>query len=397
MIYLLAIVWPFAAFLWSIRDFNYRNFRIGVLAIAVMFGLCIQIVATQTFQADITRNLEHAAAYKNIPWIGIFLEKDFFIGVSGKLLCYISDNLRFLAVCYTLIKTLLFLQCVRVVVANISVPENRIGLLSLLAMIFVVTFYDVNSLRFAIASVYFVWCSLEILVNRKKWFYVWILAAPFIHYGFWVMAPLPVLYLLLKNRTVLVWSFFVLSILFSTATTSILINDFVEENMTEEISESVGGYASEEGLEAMSERYAEGGRTGNLNRAISRTMVDVRNYGVMICVVLFSIYGFRKRKDNEKLNQLMNFLLIAYSLANIANSNSQGSRFYLLTAEIAVFLLVYLIYKNDMFYVEFYKRYKTFIKIMFYLVIITALLYLFIGRDAMNLKGIVFGNYFLHL
>ena len=392
-----AIIWPFAALVLAIRDFSYRNFRIGVLATAVMFGLCIQVYATQTYQHDLTRNLALAAVYKDIPWTSIFLERDWFIGISGKLLCYISDNLRFLAVCYILIKALLFLRCVRIVIDNISPATKRIDLLSILAMIFIVAFYDINSLRFSIASVFFLWCSLEILINQKKWFYVVILAAPFIHYGFWILAPIPVLYLLLKNRTVLVWIFFVLSIIFSTATTSIWINGFVEENMTEEVSRSVSGYASERNLEMMAEKYAEGARTGNLNRAISRSMVDVRNYGVMICVVLFSIYGFRKRKKNNRLNQLMNFLLIAYSLANIANSNSQGIRFYLVVAELAVFLLVYLMYQDDMFCVEFYKKHKTFIKIMFYLVIITAVMYLVIGRNGLNLIGVIFGNYFLHL
>ena len=397
MIYLLAFIWPFSALVWSIRDFNYRNFRIGVLAVAAMFGLCIQIYATQTFQADITRNLAYAAAYKGVPWASIFLERDYFIGVSGNLRCYISDNLRFLAVCYTLIKAGLFLRCVRIVVDNISASTKRIGLLSILAMIFVVAFYDINSLRFSIASVFFLWCSLEIIINRNKWFYVWVLVTPFIHFGFWILAPAPILYLLLKNRTVLVWILFVLSIIFSTATTSVWINGFVEENMTEEISESVSGYASEEGLEGMAERYAEGARTGNLNRAISRTMVDVRNYGVMVGVVLFSIYGFRKRKDNDKLNQLMNFLLIAYALANIANSNSQGIRFYLVVAEIAVFLLVYLMCLDNAFFVEFYEKNRFFIKVSLYLVIITGALFLIIGRNANNLFGILFGNYILHL
>ena len=147
----------------------------------------------------------------------------------------------------------------------------------------------------------------------------------------------------------------------------------------------------------MAERYAEGARTGNLNRAISRTMVDVRNYGVMVGVVLFSIYGFRKRKDNDKLNQLMNLLLIAYALANIANSNSQGFRFYLVVAEIAVFLLVYLMCLDNAFFVEFYEKNRFFIKVSLYLVIITGALFLIIGRNANNLFGILFGNYILHL
>lgn len=397
MIYALAILWPFAAFVLSFRDFKYRDFSIAVLAVAAMFGLCVQVIATQTMQADITRNLVSATFYQDVPWSFIFTERDYFIGISGKLLCLISDDLRFLAVSYTLIKALLFLRCVKIVVDNMSDSSKRIAVLPLLAMVFVVGFYDVNSLRFTIASVFFLWCSLEILINNNRWFYAFILLCPFIHYGFWIMAPVPLLFILLKNRTRLVWVVFVLSFVYSTTAASIWIDGFVEEYGTEVLSENVGAYASEENLERMAERYEEGAKSGNLNRAISRTAVDVRNYGVMTCVVLFSIYGFRKRKENRNVNQMMNYLLIVYSCANIANSNSQGLRFYLVAAMVVVFMLVFIMYRDDGYYLDFYKKNKPWVNVAFVLVSLSGALYLFIGRDMMNLLGVIFGNFFFHL
>ena len=422
MIYVLGVIWPFAALVLSIRNFNYRDFCIGVLSVAVMFGLCIQVYATKTFDADITRNLAIAASYQYKSWAEIFMERDYFIGISGKLLCYINDDLRFLAVCYTLTKAILFLRCVGVVINHNSLLYKKIGLLSILALIFVFSFYDINSTRFVIAMAFFVWCSLEILVNQKKIFYVLILISPFIHYGFWIFAPIPFIYILLKNRTRLVWILFALSFVYSTAGTSVWINDIVEDNMNEEIAKSVEGYASERGLEGMAERYTESARRGNTNRAISRLMVDIRNYGVMICTALFSVYAFRrknknttingliqkksknttinqiiqKKNKNTTINQLMNYLLIVYSLANIANSNSQGIRFYLVAAVVVIFLLVYIKNNNEVFFVKFYKANKQLINIAYILVVLTGAIYLFIARDSFNLIGVMFGNYFFH-
>lgn len=396
MILFFAIFWPFVSLVLAVRDFNFRDFSVAIISVAVMFGLCMQVMPTLTFQDDITRNLANAASYKNISWSSIFSERDYFIGITGKLLGQISDDLRFLAVCYVLIKSVLFLCCMRIVVANTSEQDKRIALLPLLAMIFVVSFYDINSLRFTFASVYFLLCSLQILINRNKWFYALILLSPLIHYGFWIMAPVPFLYFCFKNKTLIVWLVFVLSIVYSTASTSIWISETVEEIGTDVLSQNVSGYASETNLELMAEKYSEGARLGNTNRAISRLMVDIRNYGVMICVVLLSFLCYRKRKDCRMANQVMNFLLIVYSCANIANSNSQGIRFYLVAAMVVVFMLVYMIYQKDNFS-SFYTNNKFFIITAFCIVVLAGALYLFIGRYSMNVLGVMFGNYLIHL
>ena len=393
--FLLALIWPFGAFVLSLVNYNHRDFRIGVYAIAIMFGMCAQIYATGTFDADITRNLAHAAEYKELPWLFVFLEKDYFIGISGKLLCYISDDLRFLSVCYVIIKTVLFLKCVGIVVDNIAPTNKKIHLLPLMSMIFITSFYEVNSLRFTIASIYFVWCSLEILINHKKRFYVFVLISPLIHYGFWILIPLFLLYMVLKNKTKIVWLIFVMSFMLSMASTSLFINDFANDNMSESVSKGVSGYASEDNLERMDDKYSEGERSGNLNRLISRSIVDIRNYGVMICVVLLSFYCYRKKNHKERAQQ-MNYLLLLYSLANIANSNSQGARFYMVSAELVVFLLVIMMYSDEDMDILFYKENKKWFNVVFYLTTGIGALYLFIGRSALNLLGVMFGNYLIH-
>ena len=393
---LLALLWPFAALVLATYDFKYRNYVLGVISVAIMVGICEQVVATNYYEADITRNLANAAFYKDMPWGAIFLEKDYFLGLSGKLLCYISDDLHFLAVCYTLIKATLYLRCVKIIVNHYAKKEQTINHLPLLAMLFVVSFYDINSLRYTIASVYFLWCSLEILINDKKLFYALILLSPFIHFGFWIMIPTSLLFLLLKNRTKIVWIIFILSLFFSNVNTSYRINDFVASNMDDVIAESVEGYASERGIESMSMRYKDGATYGNVNRAISRSLMDIRSYGVMLCAIILSISGFKKWKMNSNINSLMNYLLILYSLANLANSNSQGGRYYLLSAMVAIFIFVFMMCHNDVQYEEFYKTNKAWINIAYIIVIVVGVFVVYMCRDYYNLTGVIFGNYLLH-
>ena len=366
-------------------------------ALAVMVACAMQIYSTNSFSADITRNLPNAASYHNMPWKYIFLERDWFIGLSGKLLSYISTDLRFYTIVYMLIKVFLELKCLKIIADNISIPMEKVSILVILTLLFTATFFNINSLRFSIATSFFIWCMLEVLVNQKKYFIFISLLSPFVHYGFWILVPVIPLYFILKNRTKIVYVIFILSLVYSTAGTSIVINDFVSDNMNENIAESVSGYASEFSLEGMAERYAEGARLGNTNRAIHRGSVDVRNYGIMACVVILSLLHFKSKKENARITETFNTLLILYSCANIANSNSQGQRFYLVCALIAVFCFAWLKYNRDEYAQEFYTKRQRLFETAYYLGTISGLMGLYMARYAYNWLGVMFGNYLFHL
>ena len=386
-----SLLWPFGTFLASICKYKYRNFAIASFGIAIMYALCMQVTSTAIFNADITRNLQYAADSQYKTWVDIFLEKDFLTSIIGKLACYVSDDLRFLGVIFEILNTLMFLRCIQIIETKVKSYGLSMSPLWITVLVLAFSFWEINSLRFTLATTFYVWCTLEYFMNGKSRFKYYSILAPFIHFGYFIAVPALIIYGWLKDRTKVVWMIFAVSFFLTTPAVSLYINSMTQEYMSESVAKNVEGYASERGLEGMAERYAEGARMGNLNRAISRSMVDIRNYTVMACVGLLSLLCSRCKNKNKDMVRILNFLLLFYAFSNLANSNSQGVRFYATAALLAVCFFIVFIAKSKNIN-ELSITYKRLYIIGCFIVCLTTLMHLYIGRDAANLGSVMFNN-----
>ena len=389
--WIFSLLWPFGTFLASIRKYKYRNFAIASFGIAIMYALCMQVTSTAIFNADITRNLQYAADSQYKTWVDIFLEKDFLTSIIGKLACHVSDDLRFLGVIFEILNTLMFLRCIQIIETKVKSYGLRMSPLWITILVLAFSFWEINSLRFKLATTFYVWCALEYFMNEKSRFKYYSILSPFIHFGYFIVVPPLLIYGWLKDRTIVVWMIFAVSFFLTTPAVSLYINSMTQEYMSESVANSVEGYASERGLEGMAERYAEGARMGNLNRAISRSMVDIRNYTVMACVGLLSLLCSRCKNKNKDMVRILNFLLLFYSFSNVANSNSQGVRFYATAALLAVCFFIVFIAKSQNENAVSITHKRLFI-IGCFIVCLTTLMHLYIGRDAANLGSVMFNN-----
>ena len=391
-----SLLWPFGTFLASICKYKYRNFAIASLGIAIMYALCMQVTSTAIFDADITRNLQNAADSQYKTWVDIFLEKDFLTSIIGKLACHVSDDLRFLGVIFEILNTLMFLRCIQIIETKVKSYGLRMSPLWITILVLAFSFWEINSLRFKLATTFYVWCALEYFMNEKSRFKYYSILSPFIHFGYFIVVPPLLIYGWLKDRTIVVWMIFAVSFFLTTPAVSLYINSMTQEYMSESVAKNVEGYASERGLEGMAERYAEGARMGNLNRAISRSMVDIRNYTVMACVGLLSLLCSRSKNKNKDMVRILNYLLLFYAFSNLANSNSQGVRFYATAALLAVCFFILFIAKSKNVD-ELSITYKRLYIIGCFIVCITTLMHLYIGRDAANLGSVMFNNIIFRL
>lgn len=394
--WMFSLLWPFGTFLASIRKYKYRNFAIASFGIAIMYALCMQVTSTAIFNADITRNLQYAADSQYKTWVDIFLEKDFLTSIIGKLACYVSDDLRFLGVIFEILNTLMFLRCIQIIETKVKSYGLRMSPLWITILVLAFSFWEINSLRFKLATTFYVWCALEYFMNEKSRFKYYSILSPFIHFGYFIVVPPLLIYGWLKDRTIVVWMIFAVSFFLTTPAVSLYINSMTQEYMSESVAKNVEGYASERGLEGMAERYAEGARMGNLNRAISRSMVDIRNYTVMACVGLLSLLCYRSKNKNKEMVRILNFLLLFYAFSNVANSNSQGVRFFATAALLAVCFFIVFIAKSQNENAVSITHKRLFI-IGCFIVCLTTLIYLYIGRDAANLGNVMFNNIIIRL
>ena len=181
--WMFSLLCPFGTFLASIRKYKYRNFAIASFGIAIMYALCMQVTSTATFDADITRNLQNAADSQYKTWVDIFLEKDFLTSIIGKLACYVSDDLRFLGVIFEILNTCMFLKCIQIIEAKIKSYGLRMSPLWITILVLAFSFWEINSLRFKLATTFYVWCALEYFMNWKSRFKYYAILSPFIHFG----------------------------------------------------------------------------------------------------------------------------------------------------------------------------------------------------------------------
>lgn len=386
--FFLSLLWPFGAFIMSIYRYKYRNFAIASLFLAIMYALCMQVVSSDWFNADITRNLQAVSGSQNLSWTEIFLKKDFFLSFMGKLLCYISDDIRFLGVCFVVINTVIFFKCFYILDQKVGSLTYQLKPFCIVVIVLAFCFWDINSLRFKIATTFYIWCVLEYFINGRTIFRYLSILSPFIHFGFFIAIIPFLLYKWMKDKIKLIWVIFFVSFFLATPSVSLYINQFSSEYLSESISESVSIYSSEEGLENMAKYYEKGKQEGNLNRAISRSMVEVRNYTVMVCIFALSYWFYRYRRSEVCLIRRLNFLLLFCSFANIANSNSQGHRFYEVLAILAVCFFILAKYQMRFAFRSIFIL-KVLIMITFIAESINSLLYIYIGRDASNLTEII--------
>lgn len=391
---LFSILWPFGSFVESIFHYDKRNLYWSVLMMSVMLACSLKLIATADYNSDITRNMQHIVDYANYSIPEILLEKDVFLGLSARFFTLFTKELVVLCCIYYLIYTGLFLCCLNIVSKKMTYGQQPLHVLFALAAVFLVKPYgDFNSLRFAIATFFCIWCCLKILLENNKYFMIWILFTASIHFGFTILLPVPFLHYYLKDKLKIVWLLFVVSFALQGATTSYFMSNFANDHFNEELSLYVSIYASEDGLANMNQIYKDAAAHGNSNRAFSRMMVDVRNYGTMIIACLMSLSIYKKR--DTFLYKFITFILLMYSMANIGGSASNGIRFLHVCAVMLVFLLFYMIIENlndNKEYNNICVHNRYLVNIVFGIVIAYAMMGIFIGRDSYQYLNVFFGN-----
>ena len=165
----------------------------------------------------------------------------------------------------------------------------------------------------------------------------------------------------------------------------------------EETSGAISAYASEEGLNAMNERYSNLALESNINRAISEVLFNARNYGVMWLLFLLSILDYKTIRKNQQLESIITLLLLAFTLTNIFSSASNGNRFFATSIAITVwFFFIFMRKVGSKYSVinkEFIQKHKFLINSIFVLVLTNGLLTLYMDRKGFDYIHVLIGNF----
>lgn len=353
----------------------------------LLFSLIIGIFFNyEGHTSDITRYVMLPQQMHNLSFIEIFRKDDLLLQLLAKIVSYITTEPRFFLIVVCIGYMLVFRKVLDVVLYNTSYHKKTIiSWASSLLLIY--SFLNINALRYGFATVFYLWFVLEYFINNDKRFLFCVWLTPFIHFSYWFLVPLPFLSIFLRERLALAIVIMIVTFLFSSATISTNINNFVSYYFSESIADHTSLYASEEGLDYMNERYSTDFTERSDRGKIASALFPVKNYIIGSAILMISILGFKKIKTKGYECQLIVLILLAFSFANIGSSVSNGDRFYHLATAIAVFISFFLLFNNKQKTIEINQF--SFFVVLSKLIMLTAIIY--------GLLGLYAGRYFLTL
>lgn len=394
---LFVVIWPLPTMVSVFKDLK-SNF---LLLFFILFGVFVGVNFLEGPNSDMYRYVSRAAYYRDVTFVDIFLEKDFYYPLVSKLVTQVSTNFYFISVCFTTIYYFLFYKCIKVIADNVNPNYNTyLPWFYILALYTVLPFTVVTAFRFNSAVLFFCWCLLEYTLNNKRKFLYLILLTPFFHFSFLFYTALPFVYLAIKNlkkRLNIVLLIFGLSVVYSNSNLSGFVDNFSKTYLTESVSTQIDAYASEEGQENNTKRYAKAEKEGSAKRAINRGIITYSRQILMFSLVFFILKRRKFLTQHKFYEDLMIMALLSYSFTNFASSVLHGNRFFSVSNFYFYFVLFYLLTsvnvsleQNKRFYYE-NKRLFHFISLV---IVLNFLNLTYMVKIVFNFPNLIFGNWF---
>jgi hypothetical protein len=394
---LFVVIWPLPTMVSVFKDLK-SNF---LLLFFILFGVFVGVNFLEGPNSDMYRYVSRAAYYRDVTFVDIFLEKDFYYPLVSKLVTLVSTNFYFISVCFTTIYYFLFYKCIKVIADNVNPNYNTyLPWFYILALYTVLPFTVVTAFRFNSAVLFFCWCLLEYTLNNKRKFLYLILLTPFFHFSFLFYTALPFVYLAIKNlkkRLNIVLLIFGLSVVYSNSNLSGFVDNFSKTYLTESVSTQIDAYASEEGQENNTKRYAKAVKEGSAKRAINRGIITYSRQILMFSLVFFILKRRKFLTQHKFYEDLMIMALLSYSFTNFASSVLHGNRFFSVSNFYFYFVLFYLLTsvnvsleQNKRFYYE-NKRLFHFISLV---IVLNFLNLTYMVKVVFNFPNLIFGNWF---
>jgi hypothetical protein len=184
---------------------------------------------------------------------------------------------------------------------------------------------------------------------------------------------------------------------YSNSNLSGFVDNFSKTYLTESVSTQIDAYASEEGQENNTKRYAKAEKEGSAKRAINRGIITYSRQILMFSLVFFILKRRKFLTQHKFYEDLLIVALLSYSFTNFASSVLHGNRFFSVSNFYFYFVLFYLLTsvnvsleQNKRFYYE-NKRLFHFISL---LIVLNFFNFAYMSKIVFNFPNLIFGNWF---
>ena len=351
---ILFIINPFIGFLRSMRDLRDNTSAIVFILFYALFGFAISFTLTT---ADSYRVGAGFCQFNfTMPEVMYFFREgmipDIYRYLMYGLVRPFTDNPKFMfAVFGTVIGIFSFLT-LRQFYTEWDGEYNGVFYILIICAISVISFTNVNGVRFWTATSIFTYFAILFIYKKKKWAFIGIALTPFVHFSFYFAIVGSLLYyalnIVFRGRTQLFFLLtvvcFLVSIVMTRAMTSDLLSAEDLEIDNASINKKVEDYSATSTLDTTGLVQQSLYRRANTFYTIALTWVN--KIGLFILLVLLYLKQGHLRLDNTDRGWF-NFILLLYALSSIGGLMfSSGHRFFYVVGVLFLFLML-LIYKKN--------------------------------------------------
>lgn len=348
-------IFPFVSFLIAIRNLKSRTNGFVFIAFCTLFGYAFTFTNTS------------ADSYRVALVFNEYVFKSFSETYQLYLLGGSPDLYRFL--CYTLVKS--FTDNPKILFALFGLVfgifwywsyrlflKEKEGhkdiVISILVFIFLISnpITNINGARFNTATWVFIVATIQIVRYGKLRYFILLLCAPLVHFGFLFGVIVVVLFSLLKKILVLdsvlfKWLFYVFAVCFLISwllSTNVVKLDFLSSIIpSESISNKLAAYNSDDTALMVEKRASE-----SLFLKVSGFFLGCIKIVIFLIIFHFRSLLMKIEFVERDIKKLFAFVLFYFSLAYIASSVPSGVRFVMVGNIVVMFLFlkVYVTYRD---------------------------------------------------
>ncbi len=348
-------LFPFIACITAIRRYKAPWARNILWAFIVFFGFTLglaQELSTGEDTADITRYAGEMKVYNKMSLsftdiVKLYENNDDFDVVRLTLAIVISrftDSEQILYAAYGFIFGFFFSRNFWFVLDRIKTKLKSAGIILLCVFFLINPFWNINGFRFYTAVHIFIYGLLPFLFEGKK-NKLWVcVASIFVHFSF--ILPLLILgvFIVLKNKTIIYFLFFISSIFVSGINVK-TFNATVEENVSQSLADRTLTYRDEDRVE----EYRSG--TSETNQPASSWHARFYSQALHVSLMISIIFLFFKRSKIKLMDprfiSSLSFTLLFWGVANIMSSLPSGGRYLNVAYLSATPLLIFCLQKTN--------------------------------------------------
>jgi hypothetical protein len=332
------ILWPFTMFVYAIKNYRKAWSSKIFLAFAAFFGFTM-VQGGDTLQVTAyfdTLNLA-GNGFQNI-FASYFMKGsdnfDLVYQIIANLVSFFTSDVRFLFAVLTFLLGYFIIKSLRFLIQRVDTKIDYLGGLILISFVLAIEIWRIGG-RWSLGAVVYSYGILQYLLSNKVKFLWLAFTSLFIHWSFFIMAPVIFIYLFLKNKTRLYYIFFVLTFFVNLININVATSSFESVSPTV-LEQSKIGYMSDTYVQTVQQES----EMNNWYVWGHLQMLNLFLLGVF-SFVFFKKISFVKRK--KQLFALFNFALLFFGIANALSVIPNMTRFFAIGEFFMLaFLILYL-------------------------------------------------------